>query len=78
MTTTIPFEDAVRRLPPGFAVHTYRQAGRAVVGEAWGRDRLLVHLRRFPVHPAGPDAAARGYGLAVLDHQGWLFIQGVA
>lgn len=74
----INFEEAVRRLPGGHSIHTYREAGPIRLGATWDRERLLARLRTLPIHEAGPAAAERGYGLVVQDDQGLLFIQSVA
>lgn len=72
----VTLEEAVRRLPDGDMVHTFRQAGQALLGADHERDRLIDAMKNAPqIEVTGPQAQAMGHGLAILDDHGWLFIE---
>jgi hypothetical protein len=72
----IALEEAVKRLPDGDMVHTFRQGGPCLIGADHERDRLIEAMRIAPaIEVTGPQAQAMGHGLAICDEHGWLFIE---
>ena len=72
----ISLEDAIKRLPDGGMVHTFRQGGPCLIGADHERDRLIEAMRAAPaIEVTGPQAQAMGHGLAICDEHGWLFIE---
>lgn len=71
----IPFDDAVKRLPPGPRIHTFRQAGAILLGADHDRESLIAAMRAAPhIEATGPIVAAMNHGLAIFDEHGPLFI----
>ena len=71
----IALEEAIKRLPMGDTVHTFRQGGPCLIGADHERDRLIEAMRAAPeIEVTGPQAQAMGHGLAICDEHGWLFI----
>lgn len=72
----ISLEEAMKRLPDGDIVHTFRQGGHCLIGADHERDRIIEAMRRAPeIEVTGPQAQAMRHGLAICDEHGWLFIQ---
>ena len=72
----ISLEAAIKRLPAGDMVHTFRQGGLCLIGADHERDRLIEAMRNAPeIEVTGPQAQAMGHGLAIRDEHGWLFIE---
>lgn len=73
---TLPFDEAVKLLPPGETVHTFRQSGWMMLGADHQRDKLLEAMKAAPeIQVTGPSAQAMKHGLAIHDDTGWLFIE---
>lgn len=71
----ISFDEAVKRLPEGGHVHTFRQAGPVLLGCDYDRESLLAAMKVAPnIEVPGPAAQAMKHGLAIRDDRGWLFI----
>ena len=74
--TTLPFDEAVKLLPKGPTVHTFRQAGLMMLGADHERDTLLEAMKAAPeILITGPSAQAMKHGLAIRDDTGVLFIE---
>lgn len=72
----IVLEEAIKRLPDGDMVHTFRQNGQLLIGADHERARLIDAMRNAPeIEITGPQAQAMGHGLAIRDDYGWLFIE---
>ena len=72
----ISLDEAIKRLPDGDMVHTFRQGGPCLIGADHERDRLIDAMRSAPeIEVAGQQAQAMGHGLAICDEHGWLFIE---
>lgn len=67
-------EQAEALLPEGELIHTFRQAGPAMLGCNWDRNEVLALLRTLKPELAGPGATALDHGLVVFDATGPLFI----
>jgi hypothetical protein len=71
----ISYDEAVKRLPAGDMVHTFRSNGMLLVGCDHKRAALLDAMRAAPaIEIPGPQAQAMNHGLAIHDDHGWLFI----
>lgn len=72
----ITLEEAIKRLPDGNMVHTFRQGGPCLIGADHERDRLIETMRSAPeIEVTCPQAQAMGHGLAICDEHGFLFIE---
>ena len=72
----VSFEDAVKRLPDGPHIHTFRQAGPMLLGADHARESLIADMRAAKViEVTGGRARAMNHGLALQDEHGFLFIQ---
>ena len=72
----IAFDEAEKRLPNSKRVHTFRQAGRLMLGADWDRSSLLDVMRKAPeIQVTGPQAQAMKHGLCIFDDHGPLFIE---
>lgn len=73
---TVTFEEAVKLLPAGERIHTFRQAGPMMLGADHTREGLLAALKAAPaIEITGPGAQAMKHGLAIHDDHGVLFIE---
>lgn len=71
----ISFDDAVKLLPDGDTVHTFRQTDFAILGADHKRETLLDAMRKAQdIDVTGEQAQAMNHGLAIHDEHGWLFI----
>jgi len=70
----VDFDQAVAMLPDGNYIHTFRQAGPALIGANWSREKMLNWLKAHPVELAGSMATAMKHGLVGSDDHGQLFI----
>lgn len=72
----ITLDEAIKRLPTGAMVHTFRQGGPCLIGADHERDRLIEAMRNASeIEATGPQAQSLGHGLAICDEHGWLFIE---
>lgn len=74
---TISFDEAVKRLPEGQHIHTFRESlGGVLLGADHNREPLIASMRKAKViDVTGPAAQAMGHGLAIQDDYGVLFIE---
>lgn len=73
---TVTFDQAVKLLPEGDTIHTFRQADWMLLGADHSRKRLLEAMKAAPeIHVTGEQAQAMKHGLAIHDEHGWLFIE---
>lgn len=72
----IPLEEAVKLLPDGNSIHTFRNPGPAIlVGADWSRAEILKALQRADeIHVTGEGAQGMGHGLWIATGGG-LFIE---
>lgn len=67
----VTIEQAITALPEGKYVHTFRQAGFALLGCDWEREDLITALRAAPaIEVTGPTAQGMKHGLAIYDDVG--------
>ena len=71
---TLTIEEADALMASGPEVHTFRQAGPALVGCDWKRSDLLALMKKYPPELSGPAATSAKHGLALIDDHGPLFI----
>lgn len=72
----VTIEEAIDLLPDSEMIHTFRQAGPVIVGADHDRDCLIDYMRKAQkIEVTGEQAQAMGYGLAIHDEHGWLFIK---
>ena len=72
----LTFDEAVARLPISEMVHTFRQAGFALLGADWEKEELINALCKAKViEVTGAQAQAINHGMAIKDENGWLFIE---
>lgn len=72
---TISFDEAVKLLPEGDTIHTFRNSGSMLLGADWGREALLAAMRDTEIHITGKAAQAMKHGLAIIHNGSWLFIE---
>lgn len=71
----ITFEEAVKMLPDGDYVHTFRSSAPGIViGADWSREDLLEKMKKAGLELSGAAATAMKHGIALIDDQGPLFI----
>lgn len=69
-------DEAIRMLPDGDMIHTYRQGGGFVlIGADWERERLVEKIASGKPEFAGENATRSGHGLAIVDEHGPLYIE---
>lgn len=72
----VSIDDAIKRLPDGDMIHTFRAGPGVLVGADHERDRLIADMRKAPnIEVTGPGAQAMHHGLAIFDEHGVLFIE---
>ena len=72
----ISLEAAIKRLPDGDMVHTFRQGGPCLIGADHERGRLIEAMQSAPaIEVTGPQAQAMNHGLCIFDEHGPLFIE---
>ena len=72
--SVVSLEEAIKRLPDGDMVHTFRQAGGMMLGAEHGRTSLIISLANATeIQETGTLAQSLGHGLCIYD-DGWLFI----
>lgn len=71
----IPVDEAIKRLPTGVRVHTFRSNGMGLIGADWSRSELITAMIQFGVEEAGDGASAMGHTLVLIDDHGPLFIE---
>jgi predicted RNase H-like HicB family nuclease len=69
-------DEAIRMLPDGDMIHTYRQGGGLVlIGADLERERLVEKIKSGKPELAGENATRSGHGLAIVDEYGLLYIE---
>ncbi len=71
----LSFDEAVRMLPDGDRIHTFRNAGFTLIGADWPRDKLLVAIKQYGAELSGPMSSQMGHGMVLFDDKGPLFIE---
>lgn len=71
----VTYAAAVKMLPTGDRIHTFRSGPFALIGADWNRPELLAAIKEFGCELSGPQARAAGHGLALIDRTGPLFIE---
>lgn len=67
--------EAIKRLPEGDMVHTFRQLGPVLIGANYKRNELIDAMwNAVEIEVAGPAAQAMKHGLVICDEEGALFI----
>lgn len=74
---TIPYDEAVKLLPDGDEIHTFRTSGAGMLfGADWPRETLLEAMRKAEeIELTGPAAQALRHGLAIMESGSPLFIE---
>lgn len=73
--TTVSLDDAITRIASEDGrVHTFRDAGIALVGADWDLEDLIAAMRKHGVEESGPGATEARHGLVLMDEHGPLFI----
>ena len=67
-------EEALALLAEGDSVHTFRQAGPALIGADHPRETLVDSIREYGCQLSGATATAMGHGMVLEDDHGYLFI----
>lgn len=68
----LSYNEAVAMLPDGEYVYTFRGTGPSQLGASWPRAELAI--RQYGTELTGPPATKMGYGMALIDDTGPLFI----
>lgn len=75
---SIAYDEAVKLLPAGKTIHTYRNPGAGMlIGADVSRDRILSLMKENGVKLSGESATRMKHGL-VVDDNGFLFIETVS
>lgn len=73
----ITLEDALKCIPEGENVHTFRSGGMMMMGCDWQHESIVDALTKAPeIQVSGEFASGMGHGIAI-NHNGWLFIETV-
>ena len=67
-------ENALKMLPAGDTVHTFRNGGNILLGAEWDKKDILNLFDKFEIVLAGENAKALNHRLAVNDGS-WIFIE---
>lgn len=71
----LTFEQAVAMLPDSERVHTFRQAGSALLGADWERGDLFDAFKKHPPELSGEAATNMKHGIVFEDEHGFVFVQ---
>ena len=71
----VSMSEALRRIGPAERIHTFRDAGLALVGADWDRADLIEAMMTYGVEDSGPGASRMRHTLCLRDGTGWLFIE---
>lgn len=73
---TVELDDAISRLAlRDGRVHTFRDAGIALLGADWDLEDAIAAMRKHGVEESGPAATEMKHGLVVIDDHGPIFIE---
>ena len=61
----LEYDESVKFLPKGKHIHTFTNAGPALLGADWSRKDVIKLLKEHKVEVAGPAAQAMKHGLCV-------------
>lgn len=71
-------EQAIAMLPDKAEIHTYRGAGPVLLGADWGREDLIVAMKKSKtIEVTGPMAQSMNHGIAFFDDHGAVFVETV-
>lgn len=71
----LSIEEAIAKLPDGEYIHTFRQAGPALIGADWSREDMMKAIDKFTFELTGERATSIGHGMAFCDEHGWVFVE---
>lgn len=71
----LTFDEALAMLPADEEIHTFRQAGFALIGADWDRDEILKLIREKGCELSGEIASRMGHGIVLFDGDGTLFVE---
>ena len=71
-------DQAIAMLAPEGQIHTFRQAGPAILGADWDREDIIKAIEKHPPELSGKQATAMQHGMVLLDEHGYLFIETLA
>lgn len=73
----LPLEEAIKMLPEGDEIHTYRNLPGVVFGTSFSRKFILNKLKDHSdtIEISGRVARLMGHGIAIQDELGPLFIE---
>ena len=71
----ISLDEAVKLLPEGDTIHTFRIGGAMIIGADWSRESIISAMGKTDIHVAGEKAHALHHGLAIIESGRWLFIE---
>jgi len=61
----LEYDESVKFIPKGKKIHTFTNAGPALLGSDWNRKDVIKLLKEHKVEVAGPAAQAMKHGLCV-------------
>lgn len=70
--------EAEAMLPEGEMIHTFRQAGYALIGADWERSEIIKAFQTCKPQLAGEQATAMKHGIVFFDDYGAVFVETVA
>ena len=73
--TILTKEQAASLLPDKEEIHTFRQAGPALLGADLSRTDVLDKIENYDVELSGPAATKMRHGMVLKDEYGYLFIE---
>lgn len=71
----LSLSDAVKMLPEGDTIHTFRSGRAMLIGADWSRIQIITAMEKFGVELSGPSATFMNHGLVLKDETGHLFIE---
>lgn len=74
---SLSYEDAIKMLPEGDTIHTFRNVPGVLIGADWNRESILSIMKEFEktIKLSGKAATATNHGIALIDEGGLLFIE---
>lgn len=70
--------EAEAMLPEGEMIHTFRQAGYALIGADWKRSEIIKAFQTRKPELSGEQATAMKHGIVFFDDHGAVFVETVA
>ena len=68
-------EEAIKMLPEGDIVHTFRNGGNILMGADWDKDEIIKAMDKYGVELSGEVAIRFNHRLVLKDDSGYLFIE---